>query len=292
MWSPAGYLRYHAFMVIDIHTHIFPPDVRDNRDGYVARDVTFRELYANPKARIATAEDLLASMDEAGVDHSVALGFAWADADLCRQHNDYLLDGAAKSNGRILPFCTIHPSDKGARDVIKSLAVGGARGLGELRPASQGYTLIDSEEADLLAWAADAYDLPLLFHATEPVGHIYPGKAGLPLEQLGRFVNDFPGATVIAAHWGGGLPFYALMPEVKQTLHQTYFDTAATGYLYSPDVYRIGIELVGAERILFGSDFPLVSQQKALDHLRSAPIPDDARPLIEGENARKLLRLG
>jgi hypothetical protein len=79
---------------------------------------------------------------------------------------------------------------------------------------------------------------------------------------------------------------------VKQTLHQTYFDTAATGYLYSPDIYRIGIELVGAGRILFGSDFPLVSQQKALEHLRSAPMPDGARPLIEGENARKLLRLG
>lgn len=278
-------------MAVDIHTHIFPPDVRDNRDDYVARDATFRELYADSKARIATAEDLLASMDEAGVDVSVALGFAWTEADLCRQHNAYLLETAQRSNGRILPFCTVQPSDKGARDDIKRCAVDGARGLGELRPASQGYTLIDSSEADLLGWAADAYDLPLLFHSTEPVGHPYAGKAGLPLEQLGRFVNDFPGATVIAAHWGGGLPFYALMPEVKSSLQMTHFDTAATGFLYSPDVYRIGIELVGAERILFGSDFPLVSQQEALDLMRQAAMPDDACKLIEGENARKLLRL-
>ena len=278
-------------MVIDIHTHIFPPDVRDHRDAYIGRDATFRELYSDPKARIATAEDLLASMDEAGVEIGVALGFAWADAELCQQHNEYLLEAAAKSSGRILPFCTIQPSDKDSRDVIKALAIGGARGLGELRPASQGYTLIDSSEADLLGWAADAYDLPLLFHSTEPVGHPYAGKAGLPLEQLGRFVNDFPGATVIAAHWGGGLPFYALMPEVKSSLHMTYFDTAATGFLYSPEIYRIGIELAGAERILFGSDFPLVSQQKALEQMRAAPMPGDARELIEGENARKLLRL-
>jgi len=279
-------------MVIDTHTHIFPPDVRDKRDDYLARDAMFRELYSDPKARIATADELLASMDEAGVDVSVALGFAWVEAELCREHNSYLLEAAAKSNGRIVPFCTVHPSEKGARDELKSIAIAGARGLGELRPASQGYTLIDSEEADLMAWGADAYDLPLLFHSTEPVGHVYPGKAGLPLDQLGRFVNDFPGVTVIAAHWGGGLPFYALMPEVKSSLALTYFDTAASGYLYSPDIYRTAIDLVGADRILFGSDFPLLTQKDALDLMRQAPMPDDARGLIEGENARKLLRLG
>jgi predicted TIM-barrel fold metal-dependent hydrolase len=278
-------------MLIDIHTHIFPPDVRDNRDSYAAQDVTFRELYSDPNARIATAEDLLDSMDEARIDVSVALGFAWADTELCKRHSEYLLEAASKSNGCILPFCAIQPSDKEGRDLIRAMASGGARGLGELRPASQGYTLIDSSEADLLGWAADAYDLPLLFHSSEPVGHVYPGKSGLPLEQLGRFVGDFPGATVIAAHWGGGLPFYALMPEMKSAMEQTYFDTAATGYLYSPDIYRIAIDLVGADRIVFGSDFPLVTQKRALDDLRAAPMPDEARPLIEGENARKLLRL-
>ena len=278
-------------MVIDIHTHIFPPDVRDERDNYLSRDATFRELYADPKAHIATAEELLASMDEVGIDRSVALGFAWTDAELCRRHNEYLLEAGARSGGRIVPFCTVQPSEKGSRDELKRCAVAGARGLGELRPQSQGYSLIDSGEADLLGWAADAFDLALLFHATEPVGHPYPGKAGLPLDQLGRFVNDFPGATVIAAHWGGGLPFYALMPEVKSSLHMTYFDTAATGFLYTPDVYRACIELVGADRILFGSDFPLVPQQHALELMRKASMDDEARTLIEGENARRLLRL-
>jgi hypothetical protein len=47
-------------MIIDIHTHVFPPGVRDARDEFLSRDATFRELYANPKARIATADELLA----------------------------------------------------------------------------------------------------------------------------------------------------------------------------------------------------------------------------------------
>ena len=284
-------MRYHSPVIIDAHTHIFPQEVREERDEYLQRDTTFRELYASPKARIASAEELLASMDAAGIDRSVACGFAWSDAELCRRHNDYLLEAAAKSDGRLIPFCTVQPSDADARDELKRWATKGARGLGELRPQQQGYGLIDSEEADLLAWGSDAYDLTLLFHASEPVGHVYPGKAGLPVEQLGRFIADFPGVTVIAAHWGGGLPFYALMPEVREALARTYFDTAASGLIYSPDVYARAVELVGAERILFGSDFPLVSQERALQELGEAPIDAEARRLIEGENARRLLRL-
>ena len=174
---------------------------------------------------------------------------------------------------------------------MERCAARGAYGLGELRPQSQGYGLIDSPEADVLAWGSDAYDLTLLFHASEPVGHIYPGKGGLPVDQLARFVGDFPGVAVIAAHWGGGLPFYALMPEVREALARTYFDTAATSFLYHPDVYARVVELVGAEQILFGSDFPLISQKRALAELREAPLEDEARRLIEGENARQLLRL-
>ncbi len=265
--------------------------MRDDRAPYLERDLTFRELYSSAEARIASADELLASMDAAGIDRSVVCGFAWSDAELCRIHSDYLLESASRSDGRLIPFCTLQPSADGARDEIKRCAARGARGLGELRPQHQGYSLIDSAAADLLAWGADAYDLLLLFHASEPVGHVYPGKAGLPVDQLYRFIADFPGVTTIAAHWGGGLPFYALMPEVRTELDRAYFDTAATSLLYGPEVYARTIDLVGAERILFGSDFPLVSQERALQELNEAPIDDEARALILGENARRLLRL-
>jgi hypothetical protein len=278
-------------VIVDIHTHVFPPEVAEQRDEFLSRDATFRELYSSAKARIATADELLASMDGAGIDRSVACGFAWSGVDLCRRHNDALLEAGVKSNGRIIPFCTVLPSDKGARDELKRCAAAGARGLGELRPQSQGYNLIDSEEADLLAWAADAYDLALLFHASEPVGHPYPGKGGAPVDQLGRFIADFQGVAVIAAHWGGGLPFYALMPEVRETFARTLFDTAASSLLYSPEVYARGVELAGAEHVLFGSDFPLLPQEHALADLRAAPLDAAALALIEGENARRLLRL-
>lgn len=278
-------------MIIDVHTHVFPPSIRDRRDDYLTRDTTFRELYSNPKAHIATAEDLLASMEANGIDHAVACGFAWSEAEIMREHNDYLLEAAASSGGRVIPFPNVLPGGDGGRKEMERYAARGARGLGELRPASQGYKLIDSEEADLLAWAANAYDLAVLFHASEPVGHAYPGKTGSPIEELGRFIADFPGVNVIAAHWGGGLPFFALMPEMKESFATTYFDTAGTPFLYTPDVFARVVDLVSARQVLFGSDFPLVSHERALIELREAPIDDAAREAILGENARKLLRL-
>src|SRR3990170_5605604 len=279
-------------MIIDFHTHAFSPQVRDGRSEYLERDPTFRELYSNEKAVIATADGLLESMEKAGIDVSVVLGFAWQDHDLCRRHNDYLLEAAQASGGRLVPFCIVQPkAGEDARDEMQRVAARGARGLGELRPLSQGYDLVDSDEADLLAWASSAWDLPLLFHASEPVGHPYPGKRGLELTSLYHFVRSSPGTVVVAAHWGGGLPFYSLMPEVTDALASTYFDTAATSLLYDTRVFRLVSDAVGPQRILFGSDFPLLDQSRCLEAVRKAPLSEEERRLILGENARRLLRL-
>jgi predicted TIM-barrel fold metal-dependent hydrolase len=275
-------------MIVDSHTHVFPPEIRDHREEYLRRDAGFRQLYSNPRSSLATADDLLASMDEASVDVSVIVNFAWRDSALCRLTNDYILESAARSGGRLLPFCTVHPhGGDEARAEIERCARAGARGLGELRP----HDLSGTEEADLLTWAAKAHGLTLLFHVSEPVGHTYPGKDGLTVQSLYRFIEGSPGMTIVAAHWGGGLPFYALMPEVKEALADTYFDTAATSLLYRSEVYHHAVTLVGAERILFGSDFPLLSQARSLREVREAPLEEESKRLILGENARRLLGL-
>ncbi len=66
-------------MLIDFHTHLFPPDVRDHRERYCARDPWFNKLYSSARARMVSAEDLIAEMDASGVDASVAFSFGWTD---------------------------------------------------------------------------------------------------------------------------------------------------------------------------------------------------------------------
>ena len=124
--------------------------------------------------------------------------------------------------------------------------------------------------ADLLADTRRQHDLMLLFHATEPVGRDYPGKEGRPLDPLYRFIERSPKVTVVAAHWGGGLPFYNLLRSTGHAFANTYFDTAATRYLYRPEVFRHAVDLVGAEHVLFGSDFPLLSQSRCVEEVEEA----------------------
>jgi predicted TIM-barrel fold metal-dependent hydrolase len=280
-------------MVVDFHTHIFPPQVRERREDYLRRDPAFAQMYGSPKTQIASGEELSASMEEAEVDTSVILGFAWSEQELCREHNEYLLEAAAGSGGRLIPFCVIQPrAGDDALAEIERCVRGGARGLGELRPESQGYAL-DQAAGDMLAEAALHHDLPLLFHVSEPVGHAYPGKSGLSLDAFYRFVSCHQELTAVGAHWAGGLPFYALMPEVGNTLANVYVDTAATPLLYNRAIYRQVAQLVGAEHILFGSDYPLISQRRQREAIEDGLGDDEAgRRFILGENACRLLRLG
>jgi uncharacterized protein len=280
-------------VIVDFHAHIYPPRVIEELERYLAADQTFRGLYSDRRSRFATAEDLLESMDSAGVDATVTLGFAWADPETCRLHNDYLLEAAARSGGRLIPFCTVQPASdpEGAVREIERCVSAGAKGIGELRPDNQCYGLEAGGPADSVAAVAQEHGLVLLFHVSEPTGHHYAGKDGLDLDPLVGFAERWPGLAIVAAHWGGGLPFYTLMPEVRASLRNTSFDTAATSLLYDHRIYRSVADLVGAERILFASDFPLLSQKRCLDRLAVAPLTEREKALVLGENARRLLRL-
>jgi len=99
---------------------------------------------------------------------------------------------------------------------------------------------------------------------------------------------------VIAAHWGGGFPFHALMPEVRALLDggRLVFDTAASPLLYEPRVFTQALELLGLDLVLWGSDFPLREQDEDRAAVETA-LPDAAeRAAVLGENAARFLGLG
>ena len=120
-------------------------------------------------------------------------------------------------------------------------------------------------------------NLLLMTHASEPVGHQYPGKGVATPDLLYTLITAFPELKLICAHWGGGLPFYALMPEVKAALKNVYFDTAISPFLYSPQVYGHVVQLVGAEKILFGTDYPVISQRRFLKEINALDLSEDEK---------------
>ena len=278
--------------VIDFHTHIFPPHMREHRARHVERDTTFATLYSDPKARMATAEDLISVMDEDGVDVAIAMGIGWSDYDTAREANDYIIEAAARSRGRIIGFAGINPAwgDRAAREA-RRCADSGLRGIGELHPDTQGFDLTDKRTmADLMAVVQER-DLIVTTHSSEPVGHLYAGKGNVTPQVLMQFISNFPDATIVCAHWGGGLPFYALMPEVAAALRNVYFDTAASPFLYTPQVYSAVSSLVGADKVLFGSDYALLRPRRLLNEIAASSLTPDDREAVQGGNAARLLGL-
>jgi predicted TIM-barrel fold metal-dependent hydrolase len=242
---------------------------------------------------MATSKELLDSMDQAGVDASIIAGIGWTNIDLARDVNDYLLKAAAGSGGRLLAFCSLNPAWGSAVVVEAQRCIeAGATGIGELHPDSQRFDLSEKTTMAPLMDIAERHGLPVLVHASEPVGHAYDGKGNTTPRLLWDFVQNFPDNAIILAHWGGGLPFYSLMPEVGKALTNVYFDSAASPFLYRPSVYATVAGLVGAERVMWASDFPLLDQVRSLDELADQPLTDQERRFIEGGNAARLLGLG
>jgi len=277
-------------MIIDFHTHVFSPQINKNRSKYIDSDPSFAILYSKKDAKLATADELIASMDKDGIDISVIVNIGWTTHELCVETNDYILESVARYPKRLIGFCAVQPNSYDAAIAeIERCAQGGIRGVGEMRPDMQLFDLVDEVLMEPFVEVLQKHKLILLTHSSEPVGHDYPGKGGITPDMLYPFITSFPDLTIVCAHWGGGLPFYALMPEVKQAMSNVFFDTAASPYLYSPQIYNQVIQLVGGDKILFGSDYPLLAQSKYLKEIDSLDLPDETKNLILSGNARRLL---
>jgi predicted TIM-barrel fold metal-dependent hydrolase len=271
---------------------MFPPWLRERRDEYIKLDPCFSLLYSQPEAKMATAEELLASMDEAGIDSSVVLNVGWVNHELCVKTNDYILDSVSRYPTRLVGFCAIQPrAGDAAIAELERCAKAGARGIGELRSDVQGFDLADKTTMKPLVDAALKHNLIFLTHSSEPVGHEYSGKGGITPDILYSFITSFPSLKLVCAHWGGGLPFYALMPEVAEALTNVFFDTAATVFLYKPEIFEQMSHIIGSDKILFGSDYPLMHQNRVLAQIRSSQLSEEDKARISGANAQKLLCL-
>ena len=279
-------------MVIDAHCHVLPPDFQHRRAELLARDATFATLFIKESAPIVSTEVLLDAMDQARVSHAIIMGVGWTDPDLARIANDYIIDSVRRHPGRLTGYCSVSPVwGAGALAEIERCAAAGLKGVGELHPDTQGFDITDGSGLAPFMDAARNLDLPVLVHGSEPVGHLYAGKGVTTPDKLCRFIENFPDNVIVCAHWGGGLPFYGLMPEVLEVIKNVYFDMAASPFLYRPEVIATVVDLVGADKVLFATDFPLIQPQRILRQVEDSGLDPADQEAILGGNAARLLGL-
>lgn len=278
-------------MMIDVHTHIFPDGICRRREDYFSGEPEFRLLYESPKSRLVGAPELIAAMDSQGVDRSVVFGFPWNRLETARYQNDYIIEMVQAHPDRLIGFCCLNPMDPDAAAEVARCLNAGLKGVGELAFYQAGIDeAVLSALSPIMALCKERH-LPVLIHTNEPVGHLYPGKAPMTLFEIYRMVRRFPENTIILAHWGGGLPFYHLLKkEVKEALRNVYVDTAASPFLYDPAIYPVAAAAFGYDRILLGSDFPLLKPARYVEEMKQAGLAADRIQDICRENAARLLQ--
>jgi len=279
-------------MILDFHNHIFPEEITKTREKFFEREPDFKHIYSHPGSKLSGMEELIGNMDEEEVDKSVVFGFPWRTVDHFKRNNDYVIEAVEKYRDRLIGFCTFSLPVEGAEKELERCLNSGLSGVGELAfySATIGKDTVHSLKP--IAEIALSHDVPLLLHTNEPIGHSYPGKAPSTVSGIYGLLQRLPKNKIVLAHWGGGILFYHLMKkEVKEVLHNTWFDTAASPYLYDSEIYSIATEILGPQKILFGSDYPLLKPSRYFAEMKEAGLAQDTIHRICGENAAYLLKL-
>ena len=279
--------------VIDAHVHAFTDEVAARPTECFDGEPCFELLYADPEARLASVAKLIEAMDADGVSRSVVCGFPWRDAGRAKEHNQAVLQAGKDHPDRLVPLAGVDPLAKSALAEAERSLAAGAAGLGEVGVylADLNDEAVFSSLTRLAGLCAEA-DRPMLLHTNEPVGHDYPGKAPMSLRGLYDLIAACPQTRFQLAHFGGGLFLFELLKkQVRGVLKNCVFDTAAGPYLYRPEVYPVFVQLAGAHRLLYGSDYPLLSLARYRTDMTQAGLAPGLQAQILADNARAFWRL-
>jgi len=288
----------------DAHVHLYPPEVNRDPAGWAAKAgephwaqlCTRRRKNDRPVQAFPGVDELLRAMDVAGVGRAVLLGWYWERAETCALQNRFYADCVRAHPDRLLAFATVQPADgRHALDELRRAREEGLVGLGELSPHSQGYACDDAGFRAVLAQVTE-FGWPVNLHVTDPQSRAYPGRVETPLADFIKLARGFPQTSFILAHWGGLLPLVTT-GEIPPNI---YYDTAASPLLYRQDIWKKFCATVPADRVLFGSDYPLnvypgidpePNFTRLVAEVHRSELDAAALRAIVASNARRLLRL-
>ncbi len=239
----------------DVHIHCFQERTVKLREEYFSDDY-FRMLYGNSKAKIADADGLEDYLIDSQTDKAVVLSFPWKKKEYIDEQFEYFSKIRERFQDKIHFFANISFSSKDIEKEIQRVKVSGFSGIGEIAfyDGNVRYDYLDE-----ILFFAEKSELPVNIHLNEPVGHKYPGKYNTDFSKLSDILCRNSRTNVILSHLGGGFIFYFLMPEIRNTLTNVYFDISASTFLFSVEVYRSAL-LCAPGRVLFGTDFPLIGK--------------------------------
>lgn len=261
-------------MIIDAHCHIWP-------DHIAKQVVANRPTGMDPKFD-GTMDGLLRTMDEVGIDKALALGVANLARTVART-NEFI---GQVPRDRLIPFGTVHP-ELSVEENIQNLRDNGIGGV-KLHPLFQELDFNSERVHDLIAGLAEA-DIAIVTHIGAG-GDDEANRRGNPAA-LREIIDKNPGIRLVAFHFGG----YLRCEEAREHIvgSDAYIETSwppSVGGL-DPEKLRQIIEDHGADRVVFGSDWPMTSPADEINAIRNLGLTPADESGILGGNLARLLRI-
>lgn len=266
-------------MIVDFHTHIYPPAV-------AAKILPA----AKKKLKVAvpgtgSPEDLRSMMQEGGISRSVLLPLAKGCQDVSIL-NDWI-QAAARENQELTAFGAVHPLMDNLEEELDRLEAWEVRGVKMMPLLQQVYP--DDPLCHRLCEALVERDMILVSHAgRDPLDR--PEVYGTP-ERFASLAASFPDLKMVLAHLGGLRMWDAVRRHLLPAGKNVFFDTAYVSFYMETEEMKELILDMGPERVIFGSDYPWEKPGRAAKIIRDLGLSEAEEDAIFFSNAAELLGL-
>lgn len=263
------------FFVTDAHCHIYPEKI-------AARAIAGTDgFYHEHSVGKGTADALLKAENSLRIDRFIVQSVATTPHQV-KSINEFIAGEVKKHPDKFVGLGTLHPDSTDIKGDTEHLLALGLKGV-KLHPDIQGFKIDDYRCLKIYELCEENH-LPILMHTGDSRYDFSNPNRLLPVLKI------YTGLTVIGAHFGG----WSIWEEASRRLCGTpnlYVDCSSSLPYLKRETAREIIRRYGAERVLFGSDYPMRSPESELDAFLSLGLTDDENEMILNKNACKIFNL-
>ena len=257
----------------DIHTHVYPDAIAQKATDSV------KEFYHIGGANMSgTTAMLLERLQAAGISRSLILPVALRP-DRVQGINDFILS-ETQQHPEFVGFRTVHAGMDRIGDEVQRIMDMGLRGI-KLHPDSQRFHIDDLRLYPM--YEAMEGKIPIMLHMGD---HRYDYSHPVKLRKI---LDQFPRLQAIAAHFGGYSMYETAYDLLKDT--DCIFDVSSSLMFMEPGVPEKFINLYGAERMAYGTDYPLWDPVQEMERFMQLKLTPAQQEQIAWKTAHRFLKL-
>jgi uncharacterized protein len=290
-----GKIRLDELVAIDVHTHA---EVSSSGEGSLSKELeeaSAEYFKVGRERRKPTLDEIGAYYRELKMAAVVFTVDAESATGTKAVPNEEIAEAALRYPDAIIPFASIDPAKgrAGAKQVRRLVEEHGVRGF-KFHPNVQAFFPNDRMAYPLYEAIEECGAISVFHTGQTGIGAGAPGGGGIRLKYSNpMFVDDvavdFPGMRIILAH--PSFPWQDEALSVATHKPQVYIDLSGWSPKYFPPQLVQYANSLLQDKVLFGTDYPLLTPERWLSDFDKLPIKDSVRPKILKDNAARLLGL-